>query len=31
MVEAIRDQWVIVVAALLLGVLVGWLVLGRRR
>jgi hypothetical protein len=31
MVEAIRDQWVIVLAALVLGVLVGWLLFGRRR
>ena len=31
MAEAIRDQGVIAVAALLLGVLVGWLVFSRRR
>jgi hypothetical protein len=30
-VEAIRDQWVIVVGALVLVALVGWLVAGRSR
>jgi hypothetical protein len=31
MVEAIRDQWVIVVAVVALAVLVAWLFAGRRR
>jgi len=31
MVEAIRDQWVIVVAVVALTVLVAWLFAGRKR
>jgi len=31
MVEAIRDQWVIALAALVLGVIIGWLIFARRR
>ena len=31
MVEAIRDQWVIVVAVVAFAVLVAWLFAGRRR
>jgi len=31
MVEAIRDRWVIALAVLALSVIIGWLILGRRR